>query len=66
MKITVNQKSLVLDGEISLERLLVELSVSTKYIAIEVNKMIIPKSEYAKYLLKENDIVEVINAVGGG
>tara|TARA_B110000438_G_scaffold68112_1_gene68444 strand:+ start:435 stop:635 length:201 start_codon:yes stop_codon:yes gene_type:complete len=66
MKITINQKSLVLDGEISLERLLVELSVSTKYIAIEVNKIIIPKSEYAKYLLKENDIVEVINAVGGG
>ena len=66
MKITVNQKSLVLDGEISLECLLVELSVSTKYIAIEVNKIIIPKSEYTKYLLKENDIVEVINAVGGG
>ena len=66
MKITVNQKSLVFDSEISLERLLVELSVSTKYIAIEVNKMIIPKSEYTKYLLKENDIVEVINAVGGG
>ena len=66
MKITVNQKSLVFDGEISLEGLLVELSVSTKYIAIEVNKMIIPKSEYTKYLLKENDIVEVINAVGGG
>ena len=66
MKITVNQKSLVLDSEISLERLLVELSVSTKYIAIEVNRVIIPKSEYTKYLLKENDIVEVINAVGGG
>ena len=66
MKITVNQKSLVFDGEISLEGLLVELSVSTKYIAIEVNRVIIPKSEYTKYLLKENDIVEVINAVGGG
>ena len=66
MKITFNQKSLVLEGEISLECLLAELSVSTKYIAIEVNKIIIPKSEYTKYLLKENDIVEVINAVGGG
>ena len=40
--------------------------VTKKYMAIEVNKMIIPKSEYAEYLLKENDIVEVINAVGGG
>jgi sulfur carrier protein len=66
MEITVNQKLLVLDDKISLERLLVELSVSTDYMAIEVNEVIIPKSEYAKYLLKENDIVEVINAVGGG
>ena len=66
MKIIVNQKLLMLDGEINIEDLLSELSVSTKYMAIEVNEVIIPKSEYAKYLLKENDIVEVINAVGGG
>jgi sulfur carrier protein len=66
MKIIVNQKSLVLDDKISIERLLVELSVSTEYMAIEVNEVIVPKSEYTKYLLKENDIVEVINAVGGG
>ena len=66
MKIIVNQKLLMLDGEMNIEGLLSELSVSTKYMAIEVNEVIIPKSEYAKYLLKENDIVEVINAVGGG
>ena len=66
MKIIVNQKSLVLDDKISIERLLAELSVSTEYMAIEVNEVIVPKSEYTKYLLKENDIVEVINAVGGG
>ena len=66
MKIIVNQKLLVFDGEINLEDLLLELSVSTKYMAIEVNEIIIPKSEYTRYLLKENDIVEVINAVGGG
>ena len=66
MKIIVNQKLLMLDGEINIEGLLSELSVSTKYMAIEVNEVIIPKSEYTKYLLKENDIVEVINAVGGG
>ena len=66
MKIIVNQKPLVFDGEINIEGLLSELSVSTKYMAIEVNEIIIPKSEYARYLLKENDIVEVINAVGGG
>ena len=66
MKITVNQKLLVLDEKISLERLLVNLAVTTKYMAVEVNEIIIPKSEYTKYQLKNGDVVEVINAVGGG
>jgi|TARA_B110000238_G_scaffold34545_1_gene35744 thiamine biosynthesis protein ThiS len=66
MKITVNQKLLVLDDKISLECLLVNLAVTTKYMAVEVNEIIIPKSEYTKYQLKNGDVVEVINAVGGG
>ena len=66
MKITVNQKSLVFDDKISLERSLVNLAVTTKYMAVEVNKTIIPKSEYVEYQLKDGDVVEVINAVGGG
>ena len=66
MKITVNQKLLVLDDKISLERLLVNLAVTTKYMAVEVNEIIIPKSEYTEYQLKDGDVVEVINAVGGG
>ena len=66
MKITVNQKLLVLDDKMSLERLLVNLAVTKKYMAVEINGIIIPKSEYTKYQLKDGDMVEVINAVGGG
>ena len=66
MKITINQKSLVFDDEISLERLLENLSISKKYMAVEINEIIIPKSEYIEYQLKDGDMVEIINAVGGG
>ena len=66
MKVMVNKKLLVLDNKITLENLLIEISVSTKYMAIEVNEMIIPKSQYENYRLKDGDVVEVINAVGGG
>ena len=66
MKITVNQKLLVLDDKISLEGLLENLAVTKKYMAVEINGIIIPKSEYTKYQLKDADVVEVINAVGGG
>ena len=37
-----------------------------KRIAIEVNTMIIPRSQWAKTYLKPQDQVEVIRAVGGG
>ena len=66
MKITVNQKLLVFDDKISLESLLENLAVTKKYMAVEINGIIIPKSEYTKYQLKDADVVEVINAVGGG
>ena len=66
MKITVNQKLLVFDDKISLEGLLENLAVTKKYMAVEINGIIIPKSEYIKYQLKDGDVVEVINAVGGG
>jgi len=66
MKITVNQKLLVFDDKISLEHLLENLAVTKKYMAVEINEIIIPKSEYTKYQLKNGDVVEVINAVGGG
>ena len=66
MKITVNQKLLVFDDKISLEHLLKNLAVTKKYMAVEINEIIIPKSEYTEYQLKDGDVVEVINAVGGG
>ena len=66
MKITVNQKLLVFDDKISLEGLLANLAIPKKYMAVEINEIIIPKSEYIEYQLKDGDVVEIINAVGGG
>ncbi len=50
----------------SIELLLSNLGVKNKFIAVEVNQMIIPKSDYKNYYLKENDKVEIIKAIGGG
>ena len=66
MKIIVNQKLLVFDDKMSLEGLLENLAIPKKYMAVEINEIIIPKSEYIEYQLKDGDVVEIINAVGGG
>ena len=34
--------------------------------AIEINNKIIPSADFKNVLLKENDIVEIITAFGGG
>jgi len=66
MDILLNQKIFSVMYNISITNLLKEIDVDSKYIAIEVNGEIIPKSEYDDYLLKNNDRVEIITAVGGG
>lgn len=35
-------------------------------VAVELNGDIIPKTQYAETILKDGDIVEVVNFVGGG
>ena len=66
MEIYINQEKKVIDGEMSINDLLLFLKIQNKYIAVEVNKTIIPKSEYEIFIVKNNDKIEIINAVGGG
>ena len=66
MEIYINQEKKVIDGEMSINDLLSFLEIQNKYIAVEVNKTIIPKSEYEIFIVKNNDKIEIINAVGGG
>ena len=66
MRIILNKDVQIIPDNISIDDLLERLNIETKYIAIEVNETIVSKSEYNKFSLKENDNVEIINAVGGG
>ena len=60
-----NEDSEILDG-MTIEKLLKDKEIQNKYIAVEVNKIIVPKSEYQKYKIKNGDRIEIITAIGGG
>lgn len=49
---------------------LAEYLASTEYnpmrIAVERNGEIVPKAKYGETVLKEDDVIEVVNFVGGG
>ncbi len=66
MEILVNSKKISLPEDSNIEDLIVHLGYQNQRIAIEINELIIPKSNHSSFLLKDLDKVEVINAVGGG
>ena len=66
MKIIVNGEEITLPENSNIEDLIVQLGFTNKRIAIEINETIIPKSKHQSHPLKNHDIVEIINAVGGG
>jgi sulfur carrier protein len=51
---------------VTVERLVSELGIEGKRVAIERNGEIVPRSRYAEIQLADGDALEVVVAVGGG
>lgn len=66
MQIIVNGEPMEWKENQTLEQWVAERGYRKERIAIEVNEEIIPKAEYGKYMLSENDKLEVVTFVGGG
>ena len=50
----------------SLKELIDSLNLSEARFAVEINREIVPKSQIDNYTLNEEDVVEIVIAVGGG
>ena len=66
MDVEVNGKILSLPDSCTVAQLLDRMNLTGKRIAIERNREIIPKSQYADTILHAGDRLEVVVAVGGG
>ena len=51
---------------LSLNNFLIIHNINTNNIVVEINGSIITKSLWGQYVLKENDKIEIVTAVGGG
>lgn len=66
MQITVNgQERSVADGA-TIQQLLDELKLSTRYVAVEVNLELVPRQRHAEHSLSPGDRLEIVTLVGGG
>ncbi len=66
MKIICNGEPRELDGPWTVERLLAELGLEAKHVAVEVNLELVPRARHAERGLAEGDRLEIVSLVGGG
>jgi thiamine biosynthesis protein ThiS len=64
--VRVNGEEMRLPDGASVAALLERLKVSLPRVAVERNREILPKKEYPSTLLREGDVFEVVELVGGG
>ncbi len=68
----MNSNMVTINGEekncvgMTLSQYLASTAYDPKRIAVERNGDIVPKTAYADTILQDNDVLEVVNFVGGG
>jgi sulfur carrier protein len=66
IEVRVNGDALTLPEGANVAALLERLKIGTPRVAVERNREIVPKAEYASTPLQPGDVLEVVEFVGGG
>jgi len=66
ISLTVNGKRRELEGEMTLTDFLAQNGVDLRRIAIGYNGQVVPKASFDRIMLKDGDVLEIVQMVGGG
>ncbi len=66
IKIKINGQTNLINKDLKIQKLLVNLKIPLKKVAIELNQEILDKKKLDKIKLKKNDKIEIVHFIGGG
>lgn len=66
MKVILNGETVETADGASVATLLQQLAIGRERVAVELNANIVPKADYDKQLLTDDDKIEIVHFVGGG
>jgi sulfur carrier protein len=66
MRVTLNGEARDLSEGLTVNDLVDELGLHQRRIAVEVNRDILPRDDYARHTLRDGDVVEIVQFIGGG
>ncbi len=66
MHLTINGEVKRLNQGMNVTMMLSAMELSSKKVAVERNRIIVPRSEHGTTTLMEGDILEIVHFIGGG
>lgn len=66
MNLTINGENRALEKVDTLTALIEQLGMKQDRVAVELNREIVPREQWALTLLKDGDRLEIVHFVGGG
>jgi thiamine biosynthesis protein ThiS len=66
INIVLNGEDKSISKDTNIDQLLKDLDLENVRLAVEINKEIIPRSSYNLHVLNEHDVIEIVQAIGGG
>ncbi len=66
MEIIVNGERRCVAESTTIAQLLEHLGLAGKYVAVEVNRQVVPRARHAEHHVQAGDTLEIVTLVGGG
>ena len=66
MQVTINAETKELPEACSVAQMIELLSLQNKRLAVEINKELVPRSEFTSHQIQAGDEIEIVQAIGGG
>jgi sulfur carrier protein len=66
IEIQLNGAPHFIDGEIHLQTLVETLALTKQSLAVAVNREVVPRTLWSQRVLRSQDRVELVKAIGGG
>jgi sulfur carrier protein len=66
MQVTVNGARQEVPEGATVRGLLEHLALATGPVAVEINRVIVPRARHESHVVKDGDTVEIVQFVGGG
>ena len=66
LRITLNSEPRILPESVKVAQLLRDLGKDPRKLAVEINRVVVPRGDHAERDLKDGDEIEIVTLVGGG